>query len=664
MVIIGASVAVVISVFLPSRNAVPGISDSNQFTELMLAAMKAMFDLSAALTVGWLVAAVALAPPQPSGIFDVGGYRAMRAASLSAWVWTAVSLAMIPLTVADVAGTSLGRAVNANAVINGLAFSNIRGYLICAIIAVFIALLSRIILRPGWAAVLLLAAIIGLLPQALSGHASGADDHDVAVDTMIFHLVGISLWIGGLLAFLGMVRQNVGNLPVVARRYSNLALVAFIAVAISGIVNAWIRLTYFSDLWTTGYGRLVVIKAIALITLGFFGYAQRKRALPAIALGKRRPLVRLASMELLIMGATVGVAAALGRTAPPPPSGVLPIGLNLNIEATLGFPLAGPPTISRLLFDWRFDYLMGTAVIVAAGLYFYGVHRMHRRGDAWPPGRTWAWMLGCLTVLLATSSGLGRYAQTQFSIHMIAHMMLGMIAPIMLVLGAPITLALRTLPAAGRNNPPGLREAIVSVVHGRVAKFVTHPLIVFPLFVGSFYAIYFTSLFDVVIDSHFGHLLMGVHFLVVGYLYYWVIIGIDPGPRRVQPMVKLAMLLAALPFHAFFGLALMNSNTLLGSSYYHGLALPWVGDLIGDQRLGGSIAWGATELPIIIVMIALLAQWAKADDRENRRTDRRKDTHGDEELEAYNNMLAGMAAQSARAGRTTTTQSTESPPAS
>src|ERR1700712_6007914 len=131
------------------------------------------------------------------------------------------------------------------------------------------------------ATVLLLAAIIGLLPQALSGHASGADDHDVAVDTMIFHLVGISLWIGGLLAFLGMVRQNVGNLPVVARRYSTLALVAFIAVAISGIVNAWIRLTYLSDLWTTAYGRVIVVKALALITLGIVGFAHRKRSLPA-----------------------------------------------------------------------------------------------------------------------------------------------------------------------------------------------------------------------------------------------------------------------------------------------------------------------------------------------------------------------------------------------
>jgi cytochrome c oxidase assembly factor CtaG len=254
-------------------------------------------------------------------------------------------------------------------------------------------------------------------------------------------------------------------------------------------------------------------------------------------------------------------------------------------------------------------------------------------------------------VLLATSSGLGRYAEAQFSIHMIAHMMLGMMAPILLVLGAPVTLALRALPAAGRNNAPGLREGILALVHGRVAKFVTHPLVVFPLFVGSFYAIYFTGLFPAMISSHFGHVVMSVHFLVVGYLYYWVIIGIDPAPRRLPPMVKLAMLLAALPFHAFFGLALMNSHSLLAPTYYNGLALPWVPNLISDQQTGGAIAWGATEMPIIIVLIALLAQWAKADDRENKRSDRHKDATGDEELEAYNNMLAGMAARSSGAGR-------------
>jgi len=649
VVVIGACVAVVISVFVPSRSAIPGIPDSGQFAELTFSAMKAMFDLSAALTLGWLIAAVALAPPKKSGRFDVAGYRAIRAASLSAWVWTAVSLAMVPLSVADLRGQSLGRSVQSDDVLAGIReFGNIRGYLICAVIAALIALLARVVMRPGFAAVLAVAAIAGLLPQALSGHASGAADHDVAVDTMIFHLVGISVWIGGLLAFLGMVRQNMPHLPVIARRYSNLALVAFVAVALSGTANAWIRLTYVSDLWNTDYGRLVAIKAIALFTLGLAGFAHRRRSLPAIALGKRRPLVRLATVELLIMGATVGVAAALGRTAPPAPTGVLPTGVNAQAEPILGFPLAGPPTIVRLLVDWRFDYLLGTAVLAAAVLYLIGVQQLKKRGVMWARGRTWSWLLGCLVVLIATSSGLGRYAETQFSLHMIAHMMLGMVAPILLVLGAPVTLALRALPVAGRNNPPGLREAIVATVHGRAAKIVTHPLLVLPLFIGSFYAIYFTGLFADMISSHFGHLIMSVHFLLVGYLYYSVIIGVDPSPRRLQPMVKLGLLLAALPFHAFFGLALMSSHELLAANYYRGLSLPWVGDLIADQRLGGGIAWGATELPIIIVLLALLAQWARSDDRENKRVDRHKDLAGDEELDAYNNMLAGMAGEPPR----------------
>ena len=284
---------------------------------------------------------------------------------------------------------------------------------------------------------------------------------------------------------------------------------------------------------------------------------------------------------------------------------------------------------------------------MAAVLYLLAVRRLHRRGDSWPAGRTVAWVAGCAMVLFATSSGLGRYAEAQFSIHMMAHMLLGMIAPILLVLGGPVTLALRALPAAGRGDPPGLREAIAGAMHSRVARFITHPVFVFALFLTSFPALYFTSLFEVMIASHLGHLVMNLHFLVVGYLYYWVIIGVDPSPRQVQPMIKLAMLLGALPFHAFFGLALMNSHTAMAADYYNGLGLPWVTDLVGEQRLGGAIAWGATELPIIIVMIALLSQWASSDEREARRSDRIGDRKVDDELDAYNRMLAGLAERDA-----------------
>jgi putative copper resistance protein D len=83
----------------------------------------------------------------------------------------------------------------------------------------------------------------------------------------------------------------------------------------------------------------------------------------------------------------------------------------------------------------------------------------------------------------------------------------------------------------------------------RLTRILTHPLVVLPLFVGSFYAIYFTGLFEVLMSSHLGHIAMNAHFLLVGYLYYWVIIGVDPTPRRLPHIVKLGILLAAVPFH-------------------------------------------------------------------------------------------------------------------
>jgi putative copper resistance protein D len=639
---IAGCVAAALAAVVPARVSIAGLPTAGEFTELALPAVKAIVDFAAALTVGWLLGAAWLTPAQRNGFLDVGGYRAIRAASLSATVWAVGSFALIPLILSDTLGRPVDQAVSADWVISGIsALNSVRAALIAGIAALLIAILARAVLHPGWAAVLLVLALVALVPQADSGHSASSGDHDVAVDSMIYHLVGISIWVGGLVAFLGLARQRVDHLDVVARRYSSIALVAFITVAASGLGNAWLRISYLSDLWTTPYGRLVLLKASLLTVLGVIGYLHRRRTLPAIAGGERRPLIRLAAVEVSIMAATIGVASALARTATPPPTGVAPG----NLELALGFTLDGPPTVITVLTDWRFDWLLGTASIVAAGLYLVGVRRLRRNGVHWPPGRTTAWLVGCAMLLIATSSGLARYGAAEFSMHMIEHMVLGMVAPILLVLGGPVTLALRALPAAGRGQLPGLREDIVSVMHSRFVGFITHPIVVFVLFVVSFYLLYFTPMFEIMITSHIGHVLMSTHFLVVGYLYYWVIIGIDPAPRQLSPFVKLAMLLGALPFHAFFGLALMNSHTAMAADYYTGLGLPWVTDLVAEQRLGGAIAWGATEIPIIIVMIALLSQWARSDEKEARRSDRKGDRGADEELDAYNRMLAQLAEQ-------------------
>ena len=152
-------------------------------------------------------------------------------------------------------------------------------------------------------------------------------------------------------------------------------------------------------------------------------------------------------------------------------------------------------------------------------------------------------------------------------------------------------------------------------VHSPFTAFLSNPITAFVLFVGSLYVVYFTPLFDTLVRYHWGHEFMALHFLITGYLFYWGIIGVDPGPRRLPFIGRLALLFAIMPFHAFFGIAMMTMESTVGGNFYRGLALSWVPNVNADQHLGGAIAWGASEVPLVIVVIALVTQWARQDRR-------------------------------------------------
>jgi cytochrome c oxidase assembly factor CtaG len=338
------------------------------------------------------------------------------------------------------------------------------------------------------------------------------------------------------------------------------------------------------------------------------------------------------------MLATVGLAVALGRSAPPASDAAPPS----RTDVLIGYDLTAPPTALRLLLDWRFNLLFGTAALVLGVLYVAAVRRLRRRGDAWPVGRTLAWLCGCAALLMATSSGIGRYGPAMFSVHMGQHMILNMLVPILLVLGGPVTLLLRALPPAGGGAPPGPREWVLAAVHSPVARVLTQPLVALALFVGSFYALYFSGLFDVALESHWAHIAMNIHFLLVGLIFFWPIVGIDPSPRQLPPIGRLGLLFVAIPLHAFFGIAVMSSATVIGAGFYQQLEMPWV-DRLADQTTGGGLAWATGELPMLIVLIALLVQWSRADERTARRDDRRADRDGDRDLNAYNAMLKSLA---------------------
>ncbi|MEV5834399.1 cytochrome c oxidase assembly protein [Nocardia sp. NPDC052112] len=617
-----------------------GIPDPGPLTTYGLPAVRALADLSAALTVGALLLAAFLVPPQANGLFDVGGYRAVRRASNFALIWACCAVLLIPLTVSDTTGQPVRQIWRPEQLWHAIGQVELaQAWRTTAVFALIVAVGCRLALRWGWAPVLFGGAIVTMMPLALTGHSSAGGAHDLATNSLILHLVAAAVWVGGLFAVLAHAMRGGEHTDMAARRFSLTATIALVVIGVSGVINSWVRVPW-SDLFSTTYGRLVIAKAGALVVLGVFGYLQRRASLPALAANPRdrAALIRFGGLEVLIFAATMGLAVGLGRTPPPPPTSV-----PTPAEVELGYNLDGPPTASRILFDWRFDLIFGTLAIVLAVLYLMGVRRLRARGDAWPIGRTIAWLSACAILLFATSSGVGRYSPAVFSVHMGQHMALSMLAPILFALGGAVTLALRALPAAGRGGVPGPREWILAAVHNPVSRFLTHPIVASVIFVGGFYALYMGGIYDSFVDSHAAHLLMNLHFLLSGYLFYWVVIGIDPKPRQVEPLTKLGMVFGSLPFHAFFGIALMSMTTVMGGWFFRSLALGWNSDLLGDQRTGGSLAWASGEVPLVVVMLALLIQWSRSDAKLAKRTDRAADRDHDAELAAHNAMFAELA---------------------
>ena len=605
-----------------------------------LIVVRVLTESAAVVTIGSLLLAAFLVPPQRSGLLAADGYAALRTAGWTALLWTFGAVLAVPFTAADAVGQPVSVMFNPAELFQAAGFiEQARAWMITAVVVALIALGSTIVLSWGWTAVLFFLSLFALLPVAVTGHSSGGGSHDMATNSLLFHLVAAALWVGGLIALLTHGRRRGADLALATTRFSAIALVCWIVMAVSGVINALVRLP-LGDLFTTNYGLLVVAKIAALLVLGGIGYLQRVRGVrDVVETGSGAALLRLAGIEVLLMFVTLGIAAALSRTPPPTDGRSLPS----RVELYIGYDLAGAPTAFRLFFDWRFDLVFGTAAIALAVLYALGVRRLRKRGDQWPVGRTVAWVLGCATILFATSSGVGRYAPAMFSVHMEAHMLLSMLAPILLVLGGPVTLALRALPTSGKEGPTGPRDWILAFVQSPVAKVLTNPFVALFLFVGSFYGLYFSGLFDAALPSHWAHLAMNAHFILVGYVFYWPVIGIDPAPNRLPPLGRLGLLFASIPFHAFFGITLMSSQTVIGENFYRALGLPWVSSQLEDQRLGGGIAWAAGELPLLVVMVALLVQWARSDNRDARRSDRRADGDGDADLAAYNAMLKKMS---------------------
>lgn len=485
-------------------------------------------------------------------------------------------------------------------------------------------------------------AVLALVPMAQQGHSAEAAGHGAAVSSLGLHIVFAAIWLGGLLTIV-FIRRSLesGRIGPVLTRYSTFALICFIVVAVSGYVNASLRVGSLDGL-TTPYGVLVIVKVATLLALGVFGAFQRRWMIGRMQRSSNggRPLFWwLVAAELGFMGVASGVAAALARTNPLVAEDVPDTSPAITLT---GEPLPPELTPIRYLTEWRFDVLWALVVAFLAFFYLAAVWRLARRGDRWPIHRTVLWIAGLALLFYVTNGALNVYEKYLFSVHMLAHMTLGMMIPVLLVPGAPMTLALRAI-RKRTDGSRGPREWIMLAVHSRIAGVLANPIVAALLFTVSLWVFYYTPVFGYATEDHIGHQLMIVHFLVTGYLFVQALIGVDPVPYRAPYPLRLILLLGTMAFHAFFGLSLITGEGLLLADWYGAMGRPWGEDALADQQTGGGIAWSVGEIPTITLAVIVAFMWARSDTKEATRLDRKADRDGDSELVDYNEMLAGLS---------------------
>ena len=576
--------------------------------------------------------------------------RSLRLRSVAFWtamMWIISGAINIVFTLANILGSQISVAMDFTTLRSFVTQVTLGQYMFFQlIVALVVAGFVQNVKRVGAASLLLLLTLIGIVAPLFESHSAASGSHALAIGSLIIHVVALSIWVGGVF---GLAILDPDDRALAVPRFSQLALWAVIAVVASGVANAWTRMD-FRQAWHTNYALVLILKVVLTLLLVLIGYSHR-RNLSAVDIKSVNwaKFFQLITVELSIMIIALALGSWLSTNQPPAPA----LGTRFDAASTVaGLPMPGAPSITRVLLAFDPDALFLGILILALALYLRGVAILKRQGDRWPVSRTIYFFVGCFIIEFATSGGLGVYAYFAFSYHMVAHMVLGMVAPIFIILSAPITLALRTLPQGRTPDERGVRGTLIAALHSRLVSIWVNPIVALAFFDGSLFVLYLTPLFGGMMLSHTGHFLMNLHFILAGLLFFHVIIGVDPNPKRIPYLARVVLLFAAMAIHAFFSVAIISSTTLLDHGYFAQLHRPWSTNLLADQHLGGSLGWALGEIPIIFALVATFLLWNRDDAREARRIDRNAERAAamgmPDELAEYNAYLAKLAVRDER----------------
>ena len=568
------------------------VDDAGPLVRWSAPLLRVVHDLAAAVTLGALVLV----------LFVVRAPMLTRLAGLAALAWAACGLAGIVLTFADAAGLPLDSPGLVDALLRNVwAFEVTRIGLISSLGAAIVAvgaLSSAGPARQGATAALLALAVVSVAVLGLASHTGGSSNHETSVNAMAVHIVAAATWVGGLLALVALRPAGVPASPTV-RRWSTIALWCFCTVALSGVVAATTRVGRWSDL-TTPYGILVVVKSVALLTLGVVGWVHRRWTIRRLE-ESGRGFWRLVAVEVAVMAATIGVATALTRSAPPVSEDVLDPTPAL---ALTGFPAPPAPAAWSWLASWRTDWLLISLAVVAIGSYAAGLVRVRRADCAWPAGRTAAWVAGWLVFAVATSGGVGTYGRVALSWHLALVLVQLLVVPVLLVMGDPVGLAVKACDPRD-DETVGIHETALAVDRV-VDRSSRQPFVAVGVTAMALIGLVLGPGLEWTLLAHPGHVISTLALPLLGYVLVSSIVqAFRAGARRLA----LAALVALGVVIGLLGLVLVLGTRPLGADFFAGLRLPWLTDLLAEQHRAGIVVWwvGGAGTAAVVAVVAVAA---------------------------------------------------------
>lgn len=606
-----------------------GIPDPGPVTTFGLPFFRAAAWILSALSIGSFLFSSFYISPRENGPdnsrmsqapLTVDGHIAARTGAVAALLFAVIGLVMVPMVLSDVSGTPFAQSLDPTSwaiALEQVATSQV--WLVCSVIATVTGVAGLVFHRWGAQPVLLLGSVLMIVPLGMEGHAATGGAHDYGTNAYLWHLVFMAVWIGGLFALIAHGRRLGPDLQTAVRRYSTVALFSIVAVALSGVVSMVIRIQV-TDLLTTRYGLIITAKIVGTIVLALFGFWHRQVTIPQLG-NRNGAFLRLAIGEVMVMAAVAGIAVTMGRTPPPPP-----LDPDLSpMEIQLGYELFVEPSYFNVFGMWRFEVLYGVIAILLAIFYLLGVRSARRRGKEWKSSYTAWWLLGCVSLFVTVSSGIGMNMPASYSVHMLGHMVLSMVVPLFMAMGAPLTLVM-TVWEPGDPGKPTPHDWAKSFCSTRFVDIITIPWVNLLQFLFVFYVMYlYIPLYELAISEHAGHVIMNAAFLVSGYFYFWELVGPDPVPHRRPASIRLVWLFISMPVHLFLGVYLMMLTVVMGQEFYLSLELPWNPDLLADQREGGGIAWALGSFPLTFVFILLFLEWRSDEKLHERVVDERLD---------------------------------------